>query len=160
MPSRPRSGPKTSARRDLLASREELLADPRSGVTRGAARGGTGARHGQPDVPEPRTEPLPPADDVADDDAGDRPPAQRPPGGPASSKPTSSRAGSPTSRTSTVTQQGAGLLVAAFAWPIGVNLLKGGPGAMWGWIKAKFINQPYSGPGASPNTSGVGMPPG
>ena len=48
-----------------------------------------------------------------------------------------------------VTHQGAGLLVAAFVWPLGVNLLKGGPGQMWGWVKAKFINQPYTGAAGS-----------
>ncbi len=48
-----------------------------------------------------------------------------------------------------VSHQGAGLLVAAFVWPLGVNLLKGGPGQMWGWVKAKFINQPYTGAAGS-----------
>lgn len=44
-----------------------------------------------------------------------------------------------------VTDYGGGLVVAAFAWPLGLNLLKGGPAQMWGWVKAKFLNEPYAG---------------
>lgn len=44
---------------------------------------------------------------------------------------------------------GAGLALALFGYPLAVNLLLGGPARMWGWVRAKWVNQPYAeGPGA------------
>lgn len=40
-------------------------------------------------------------------------------------------------------EQASGALLALFAWPLLLNLVRGGPPQMWGWLKAKFINQPY-----------------
>lgn len=48
-------------------------------------------------------------------------------------------------RVGRVTVEGAGAFLALFAYPLAVNLLKGGPPRMWGWVRAKWINQPYSG---------------
>jgi hypothetical protein len=31
-----------------------------------------------------------------------------------------------------------------FIYPLVLNLVKGGPAQMWGWIKAKYLNQPYT----------------
>jgi hypothetical protein len=45
--------------------------------------------------------------------------------------------------------QAGGAVFALFLWPLIFNLVKGGPGQMWGWVKAKFINEPYSASGAS-----------
>jgi hypothetical protein len=45
---------------------------------------------------------------------------------------------------------GAGAILALFAYPLLVAALKGGPAAAKGWLAAKFINQPYqaAGPGS------------
>lgn len=43
-------------------------------------------------------------------------------------------------------------------WPLVMNLLRGGPPQMLGWLKAKLINEPYFTPGkggASQAVSGV-----
>lgn len=53
---------------------------------------------------------------------------------------------------SSIGQETGGALLALFLWPLTFNLVKGGPAQMWGWIKAKFINQPYSASGAAPST--------
>lgn len=55
------------------------------------------------------------------------------------------------------------MLLAVFAYPLLVNLLNGGPAQMWGWVKAKWVNQPYggtsnSGPAAKPPGPYVFMP--
>lgn len=42
-------------------------------------------------------------------------------------------------------QQAGGAVLALFLWPMVWNLVQGGPGQMWGWIKAKWINEPYAG---------------
>jgi hypothetical protein len=48
-----------------------------------------------------------------------------------------------------VTEQvGGGLLAFLVLWPLAINLLKGGPPQMLGWVKAKLVNEPYSPPGA------------
>lgn len=39
---------------------------------------------------------------------------------------------------------GAGLALALFGYPLAVNLLLGGPARMWGWVRAKWVNQPYA----------------
>jgi hypothetical protein len=43
---------------------------------------------------------------------------------------------------------GGGLLAFFVVWPLVMNLLRGGPPQMLGWIKAKLINEPYSPAGA------------
>ena len=44
-----------------------------------------------------------------------------------------------------VAVDGAGAFLAVFAYPLFLNLLKGGPAQMWGWVRAKWTNQPYAG---------------
>lgn len=39
--------------------------------------------------------------------------------------------------------EGAGAILALFAYPLLVNALRGGPAQAKGWLAAKFINQPY-----------------
>jgi len=36
-------------------------------------------------------------------------------------------------------------MLALFLYPLLVNGLQGGPAQAWGWVKAKWINQPYGG---------------
>lgn len=43
----------------------------------------------------------------------------------------------------TAGQNTAGVLLALVVYPILANLLIGGPGRAWGWITAKWINEPY-----------------
>lgn len=52
-------------------------------------------------------------------------------------------------------QEGAGALLALFAYPMFIALLRGGPPAMWAWVRAKWANQATgTGPtGASGGTS-------
>lgn len=56
-------------------------------------------------------------------------------------------------------QETGGALLVLFLWPLTFNLVKGGPAQMWGWIKAKFINQPYSASGAAPSTGSTSSTP-
>lgn len=44
-------------------------------------------------------------------------------------------------------------MLALFAYPLLVNLLKGGPAQMWGWVAAKWANKPY---GAATGAGGPG----
>lgn len=81
-------------------------------------------------------------------------PAAPPPAAPAAAPATSG------GRTVRITSEGSGALLALFLYPFAVALIKGGPSMAWGWVKAKFINQPYGAPPPSPNTTGVGTPPG
>ncbi len=48
------------------------------------------------------------------------------------------------------------LLVALFLWPIGINLLRGGPAQATAWLAAKFVNKPAA---ASSGTGSFGPPP-
>ncbi len=146
-------------------TRAQLLAQPRSGATSGAARGG-------PVTPPDRQSPSPAAEAP-----GGRPARRRsaaPPGSPASATspspaspagPGSSKiaetgpsrgeraraaAGGKVIRTAnrarTVSAEGAGGLLALFAYPIGLNLIRGGPAQAWGWVRAKWFNEPYAPP--------------
>ena len=55
----------------------------------------------------------------------------------------------PASARGPVTEQiGGGLLAFFVVWPLVMNLLKGGPPQMLGWLKSKLINEPYSPKGA------------
>lgn len=54
--------------------------------------------------------------------------------------------------------EGAGAFLALIAYPLLVNLLDGGPAQMWGWVKAKFINQPYGGSSSSGPSSKTANP--
>jgi hypothetical protein len=60
---------------------------------------------------------------------------------------------SPGSATNRAAVEGAGAFLALFAIPLLVNLLEGGPAQMWGWVKAKWLNQPYA-LGPAPTKSG------
>jgi hypothetical protein len=53
-----------------------------------------------------------------------------------------------------IVSEGAGAMLAVFLYPLLINLLNGGPPQMWGWVKAKFINEPYGGatPAGGPGT--------
>ena len=141
------------------ASREQLLADPRSGAR--PLRGSSGARParrprpsaGRSASPRPRRPPASSSlsdEAVADrkavsqlaqdgdsaEDAADETEQEPQPTTPG---PRSSRAG----------EQVGGSIVAFFvAYPLALNLLKGGPPRMWGWIKAKWVNEPYLAPGS------------
>jgi hypothetical protein len=58
----------------------------------------------------------------------------------------------------------AGGLLAVFLWPMLFNTVKGGPPQLWGWIKAKWINEAYQpgrgqGPGSAGQQSGGSLPP-
>src|SRR5579859_7896487 len=132
-----------------MATRQQLLAQPRSGVTAGATRGGIASGSPAPPAPAassttatPSTTSTTPSPSTSTSTAPAASPATA---RPSTSSTSSTPRGSGKPVTATVTEQGAGLLVALFAWPLGVNLLRGGPPRMWGWIKAKFINQPYTG---------------
>lgn len=50
------------------------------------------------------------------------------------------------------------MFLALFAYPLLVNLLTGGPAQMWGWVKAKWLNQPYGGTSNSGPTAAAGSP--
>lgn len=60
-----------------------------------------------------------------------------------------------------VAGEGAGAVLALFAYPLLVNGLRGGPAQAKGWLAAKFINQPYGGgrAGGGRAPSGSGAPP-
>jgi len=158
----------------MTVSRDRLLADPRSGATAGAARDPAitprarrpvrtppprTARRGRPGsartmpgrqpgepfryaTPAPEPEPAPAAGPV-----------------PAPAVPEPRRFTFPVD-----SGNPSGAFLALFAWPLIFNLLRGGPARMAGWIRAKFINQPYgqdAAPGsAAPPPSGLpGNPP-
>jgi hypothetical protein len=54
-----------------------------------------------------------------------------------------------------------GAILALFLYPLGFALVKGGPAEMWGWVKAKFFNEPYNtgGPGSSKGGTTSAAPP-
>lgn len=53
--------------------------------------------------------------------------------------------------------EGAGAFLALFCYPMLVNLLSGGPAQMWGWIRAKWINQPYGAVSSAGPTATAGQ---
>lgn len=71
------------------------------------------------------------------------------------------------SATNRAAVEGAGAFLALFAIPLIVNLIEGGPAQMWGWVKAKWLNEPYAlGPAPSkggkqvyPTPTGQAPPP-
>lgn len=56
------------------------------------------------------------------------------------------------------TAEGAGAFLALFAYPLLANLLQGGPAQMWGWVRAKWVNQPWGGPSAPGPAPSAGTP--
>lgn len=39
--------------------------------------------------------------------------------------------------------EGSGAFLALFVYPLVLNFLRGGQARAWGWVKAKWVNQPY-----------------
>lgn len=70
----------------------------------------------------------------------------------ASPAPAAGTSGPPPSRGG-MAEQASGALLALIAWPLLLNLVRGGPAQMWGWIKAKWINQPYGNAAPSGGTT-------
>ena len=146
-------------------SRQQLLSQPRSGARSlsggGAATGVTGkqpaavpttASLGAPPRKYKSPRPAaPPADSslsdtaVADRKAATQQPEQEPEQQPAASQ----RAPVVNVSTGGAAHQAGGAVLALFLWPLILNLVRGGTGQMWGWVKAKFVNEPYS-PGGNP----------
>ncbi len=133
----------------MAVSRQQLLDQPRSGarplnVARGAepARPQTEARTTAKQAPAavPGAQATPAAGT-----------SRQPPAPAAAPSAAALRPG----RVSTVTSQGGGLVLALVLYPLGLNLLKGGPARMWAWVKAKWVNQPL---GAAPSLAGVPGP--
>lgn len=126
-------------------SRDAVLADPRSGAKPlpGSPSGPHKTAAGGSSSTAPRPQPV------------QQQPAQQPP--PAATQPQrklkiptlpwdSGGAGS----------QLAGGVLAVFLWPMVFNTVKGGPRQLWGWIKAKWINEPYQpGRGQGPTATTV-----
>lgn len=54
-------------------------------------------------------------------------------------------AGSSTPAPRSFAHEGAGALLALVVYPLAINFLRGGTAQMWGWVKAKALNQPYAG---------------
>lgn len=52
-------------------------------------------------------------------------------------------------------QDGAGVLLALFVYPLGVHLIKGGPAEMWAWVKAKWLNDTGASSAAAHGGGGV-----
>lgn len=75
-----------------------------------------------------------------DDATAELPAAEPAAAGPAAAEPAAPRR---LTLSSTVSGNPSGAFLALFAWPLTFNLLRGGPRQMWGWVAAKFINQPY-----------------
>jgi hypothetical protein len=129
-----------------MATRAQLAGNPRSG-----ARPLTGAA--QAGSPRPAAAATPPASTsnrrastAAAPRAGARTPART---GTAPQQPQQPAAAAP--RDFSAGTEGAGALLALFLYPLAVNLLNGGPAQMWGWVKAKWLNQPYgAGPAGRP----------
>jgi hypothetical protein len=62
----------------------------------------------------------------------------------------------PAQRINTASNDVAGGLLALFLYPIGLNLVLGGPSQAAGWIRAKFINEPFGKPVAARGGTGAG----
>jgi hypothetical protein len=68
----------------------------------------------------------------------------------------------PPGRTVDFTTQGSGAFLALFIYPLALNFLRGGQAQAWGWVKAKWINQPYGAAAPAPkqaNSSSTTLPP-
>jgi hypothetical protein len=50
--------------------------------------------------------------------------------------------------------EGSGAFLALFVYPLVLNFLRGGQGRAWGWVKAKWVNQPYGAAAPASTTSG------
>lgn len=142
----PTSGPATSpATEPVAVTRDRLLADPRSGVRPLGAAPAAPAPAPAAAAPAAPTAPLPAAADGDGEPQDDEPQDDEP------REPRDYRV------------EGAGALLALFAYPLAVNLLLGGPAQMWGWVKAKWVNEPYGGQasgaaGPAPSASSAAGP--
>jgi hypothetical protein len=157
----------------VTVSADQLVSQPRSGARRGAARGSAvipeNPRRRPPVYTPPaaprrrRPGPLPadasPAPQPVPDDSSlsrravaerraareaetQQLPAQADDEGQADED--QEQATTPPARGQRVIGGPSGAILAMFLYPMGFALLKGGPDRMWGWIKAKFFNEPYS----------------
>lgn len=75
----------------------------------------------------------------------------------AAAAPSSPSSSSSTSSARSFGVEGAGAFLALFCYPLLANLLSGGPAQMWGWVRAKWTNQPYGGVGSSGPTASTGQ---
>lgn len=129
-----------------MPSRAQVLADPRSGAKAGAGRrpprdqgtrdelAAARARTRQRPRPPPATSPTAPLPAAAADEPSSAPAPASPSAGPAPSSGGRASFGS----------EGAGAFLALLVYPLVVNFLLGGQARAVGWIKAKWINQPYN----------------
>lgn len=161
-----------------MASRDDLLGDPRSG----AKPLGGGARQGRPPRDQATRDDLArararkrPANTTAQPKAKTKAPARRPRPTPPVGKPRETAAATrplpavgdedqeaapepapaaAPARSVNFGSEGSGVFLALFIYPIAINFLKGGQAQAWGWVKAKWLNQPYG--TAAPAKSGGG----
>lgn len=119
--------PRDQGTRDDLARARKRpansTAQPRAAAPARRPRPAPAAR--KPRETAPATRPLPA---VVDEDQ-DQAPAAEPPAAPA--------------RTVNFGNEGSGAFLALFIYPLVINFLRGGQAQAWGWVKAKWINQPY-----------------
>lgn len=157
-----------------MASRAQILNDPRSGASEGATRGGrpapdqgtrdelaaarerTRARGGRPAA---RTSSKPakpvgkvgrgPADTAeipaTGEDEGTSSASSAPAEGGSPSAAGESPAPSSASSPRSFGTDGAGAFLALVIYPLIINFLQGGTAQMLGWVKAKWVNEPYAG---------------
>lgn len=60
------------------------------------------------------------------------------------------------------TTEGSGAFLALFIYPLALNFLRGGQAQAWGWVKAKWLNQPYGAAAPAPkqpSSSSSTLPP-
>lgn len=50
--------------------------------------------------------------------------------------------------------EGSGAFLAFFIYPLVLNFLRGGQGRAWGWVKAKWVNEPYGAAAPASASSG------
>lgn len=124
-----------------------------------------------PKLPPPKPAPPPAVKPPAKPPAK-KPPANTPPPAPKPSPPApppggtaagqgsgvwSSLSGSKAAKqTTTVANKGAGVLLGAVAYAVGINWLRYGWTGVSGWFQAKFFNEPVSGPWGTVASSGGG----
>ena len=160
-----------------MASRGELLADPRSG----AKPLGGGARQGRPPRDQATRDDLArarkrPANTSAQPRAKAAPASRAPARRPRPTSPVGKDA--PTAplpvtgsqdedleetpvpdtgnqgRTVNFGAEGSGAFLAFFVYPLVINFLRGGQAQAWGWVKAKWLNEPYGAAAPASTKSG------
>jgi hypothetical protein len=152
-------------------SRNQLLNNPTSGAHPLPGSPGAGPRHiparrktgGAPPAKQPTGFWQAPPASPGGAPAVAPPPTPAAPGtpvvAPAAASPAAATAARGTS--AGVIEQGSGVLAALVIYPLVMNLVKGGPAQMWGWVKAKWLNQPYAAPAkgyTSPFGAGAVLP--